>query len=92
MQDRPWDPEKARSNLAEHGVAFEEARSIVLDPLTRFWPDNEHSVAEDRVIAIGIRRSGGALFIVIAIDRQGRMRIISARRATKRERHADETR
>ena len=53
---------------------------------------SSHSVAEDRVNAIGIRRSGGALFIVIAIDRQGRMRIISARRATKRERHAYETR
>ncbi len=92
VQDRPWHPEKARSNLARHGISFDEARSVLLDPLTRFRPDVQHSVNEDRVTAIGIRRTGGALFIVIALDRQGRIRIISARRATKRERHAYEAR
>jgi uncharacterized protein len=90
VQRRPWDPEKARVNLDKHGVAFEEARLALNHPLARQWPDTEHSDDEERSIVIGLSPSGRLLLIVTAIGLDGKMRIISARRATKRERHAYE--
>ncbi len=88
--DRPiWDPEKDRINRAKHGVTFEEARLVLLDPLTRRWPDLDHSGDEDRTIAIGTTLPGQLLVVVTSVE-DGKMRIISARRATKRERHAYE--
>jgi uncharacterized DUF497 family protein len=45
-----WDPEKARINLHEHRVAFEEAATVFLDPLAMTYPDPDHSHDEDREI------------------------------------------
>jgi hypothetical protein len=90
MQDPPWDPEKARRNLAVHDVGFDEAQEAVLDELSRSWPDPEHSFDEERAIVIGHSARGRLLFVVVGLDDEGKMRIITARRATKRERHAYE--
>ena len=62
----------------------------ILDPRSRGWPDPEHSVGEPRSIVIGESISGRLLFVVVTADAEGKMRIISARRATKRERHVYE--
>jgi uncharacterized DUF497 family protein len=90
MQDPPWDPEKARRNLVAHGVSFDEALDAVLDSLSRSWPDPQHSFDEERAIVIGRSARGRLLFVIVGLDLGGKMRVISARRATKRERHAYE--
>jgi uncharacterized DUF497 family protein len=80
-----WDPEKARRNLAKHGVSFEEAATAFADPLsiTRFDPD--HSEDEDRYLLLGATHAG-RLVVVAHTDRRDNIRIISARLATRRER------
>jgi uncharacterized DUF497 family protein len=80
-----WDPEKARRNLAKHGVSFEDAATAFGDPLsiTRFDPD--HSDDEDRFLLLGATHIG-QLVVVAHTDRGDRVRIISARMATRRER------
>jgi uncharacterized DUF497 family protein len=80
-----WDPEKAGANLAAHKVSFEEAVTVFQDPLAVVHADPDHSEAERREILIG-HSVGGPLLLVSFTDRQGRIRIISARQATRRER------
>ena len=80
-----WDPNKAEANLAKHEISFEEAMTVFADPLARIFPDEEHSVDELREIIIG--QSGGHQLILVkftSID--DRVRIFSARKATRRER------
>jgi uncharacterized DUF497 family protein len=90
VQRPPWDRNKARENRATHGIGFDEAQEAVLDRLSRSRRDPEHSYDEPRSIVIGESIRGRLLFVVISTDAEGKMRIISARRATKRERHAYE--
>jgi uncharacterized DUF497 family protein len=90
VQRPPWDPRKERENRATHGVGFDEAEEAVLDRLSRSWRDSEHSDDEPRSIVIGESLRGRLLFVVVTTDTEGMMRIISARRASKRERHAYE--
>lgn len=90
MQQRPWDPDKARLNLAKHGVSFEDAWHAVNHPLARHWPDFGHSHEEERTFAMGFSPTGSLLLVVTATARNGTIRVISARRATKRERNAYE--
>ena len=80
-----WDPEKARLNITKHGVSFEEAATAFADPLsiTRFDPD--HSEDEDRYLLLGATHAG-RLVVVAHTDRRDKVRIISARLATRRER------
>jgi len=80
-----WDPEKAKSNLAKHRVSFEEAATVFFDyrAVTIFDPD--HSEEEDRFITVGMS-SHARILTVAHADREERIRIISARRATRRER------
>ena len=85
-----WDPQKARQNLAKHGVSFEDAHRVLIHSLTRHWPDSKHSPAEERTISIGLTPTGHPLLVVTSHGSDGKMRIISARRATKRERHVYE--
>ena len=82
-----WDPHKARLNVAKHGVSFGEAASAFSDPLslTRFDPD--HSIDEERFLLLGASDQG-RLLVVAHTDRGGRIRIISARLATRRERRS----
>jgi len=80
-----WDPNKAANNLAKHGIGFVEAVSVFLDPLARTYGDPDHSTSESREIPIG-HSVRGRVLIVAHTERSGRLRIISARRATPRER------
>lgn len=84
-----WDPDKAAGNLAKHGVSFQEAATVFGDPLAITYFDPDHSADEDRFVTFG-HSSGGALLVVCHTDRGDRVRIISARRATRRERKAHE--
>ena len=84
-----WDPKKARTNLRDHGVAFEEASTAFLDPLAMTYPDPDHSDEEDREITIGY--STGQRLLFVSHSRRGeRTRIISARKVTRRERKQHE--
>jgi uncharacterized DUF497 family protein len=85
-----WDPEKDWLNQAKHGISFAEAHATLIHALTRDWPDTDHSRNEPRTAAIGSMPNGWVIVIVTAVATDGRIRIISARRATKRERHAYE--
>ena len=79
-----WDPAKAAANVKKHGVAFEEAASVFLDPLALTFWDPDHSEDEDREITIG--RSGRQRVVFVAhTARANGIRIISARRATRQE-------
>jgi len=79
-----WDPAKAAMNRRKHGVSFEEAETVfAIAPRIAF--DDFHSVAEDRFIALGPSNRSRVLY-VSHIYRGGRIRIIMARAATKRER------
>ena len=80
-----WDLRKARSNLAKHGVAFEEASTIFGDSLSLTIPDPEHSRTERRYATMG-RAFNGKLLVVVHTDRGDNIRIISARRASRRKR------
>jgi len=80
-----WDPEKARANLRKHGVSFEEAATVFLDPLAITFPDPDHSDEEAREITIGLTAKHRVMFISHCW-RGDRTRIISARRATRKER------
>ena len=84
-----WDPEKARANRTKHGVAFEEAMTAFLDPLSITILDPDHSERENRFVLIG-RSTTGRLLVVVHTDRGDAIRLISARRATRRERRAYE--
>lgn len=80
-----WDARKAAQNLSRHGVSFDEASTVFGDPLAATVRDPRHSVGEFRFVTIGLSTSDR--FLVVAhTDRDDRIRIISARRATRRER------
>ena len=78
------DPEKEAANLLKHGVSFDEAMSVFRDPLSLTGPDSDHSHGELRFLVTGRSRFGNTL-IVSHTEREGRIRIISARRATRTE-------
>ena len=86
-----WDDRKQRANRAKHGVGFEEARSALRDPSRISRLDVDHSDVEARFLTVGYSSRGRLLTIVTAETTEGIIRIISARRATKRERNAYET-
>ena len=79
-----WDERKAKGNLRKHGVSFEEAATVFADPMSLTIADPLHSTDEDRFVIIGLsycRR----LVVVVHTERDDRIRIIGARRATGRE-------
>jgi uncharacterized DUF497 family protein len=80
-----WDPVKAARNLAKHGVTFQEAATVFGDPLAITYSDPDHSGDEDRFLTFG-HSIEGHLLIVSHTDRGDQTRIISARRATRKER------
>jgi uncharacterized DUF497 family protein len=84
-----WDEDKAASNLKKHKVTFGEAATVFGDSLSSTFPDPDHSIDEDRYITIGTSDRDRVL-IVSHTDREGRIRIISARKATRHERKAYE--
>ncbi len=80
-----WDPEKAEENLRNHGVAFTEAQTVFGDPLEVTIPDPDHSDGEFRFLSLG-RSEADRLLVVSYTERGSRIRIISAREATPKER------
>ena len=80
-----WNPAKAKANLSKHGVSFEEAASVFADPMARIFPDQSHSANEHRELIVGHSRES-TLLVVSFIERTASVRVISARRATRRER------
>jgi uncharacterized DUF497 family protein len=79
------DPKKAIRNLKGHKVSFDEASTAFRDPLSRTIEDPLHSQEESRTVLIG-KSQQGRLLVVVHTERGDRIRIISARLATKRER------
>ena len=79
-----WDSNKAVKNVEKHRVSFEEAATVFGDPMFITFIDEEHSVDEERYITIGLS-SRGRLLMLAHTDREGRIRIISARKAAKKE-------
>jgi uncharacterized protein len=80
-----WDSKKAEANLRKHGVSFDEAATVFLDPHAVSGPDPDHSVDEERYITFGYSRLG-KLLAVSHTHRPGTIRIINARRMTRGER------
>jgi hypothetical protein len=85
-----WDTETAAVNLAKHGVSFDEASTVFGDPLAGTIPDPLHSTDEVRFVTIGLA-TNQKLLVVVHSDMNGGVRIISARRATRRERREYES-
>lgn len=83
--DFKWDRRKAAANFLKHGVAFAEAASVFLNPLAVIFDDEDHSKEELREIIVG-HSSRNRLLVVSYTEHEGRIRIISARVATRRER------
>ena len=79
-----WDQNKAASNLSKHGVCFEEAKTVFDDSLYLDFFDPDHSYSEDRYIIIG-QSSMNRLLLVSYTEYDGKVRLISARKATRKE-------
>jgi hypothetical protein len=80
-----WDGRKAAANFKRHGVAFEDASSVFFDPLAITFPDPDHSWDERREVTLG-RTIREDMVFVCHCERGERIRIISARPATRNER------
>ena len=84
-----WDPTKARENLRKHRISFDRAAEIFLDPLAISIFDKEHTELEERWVSLG-RDGGGSVLLLIhtfleVSPEECKIRIVSARRANKRE-------
>ena len=81
-----WDQVKANANLKKHGVTFEDARSVFFDEFAVQFFDEDHSSEEERFLLLGLSSDAKLLLVCHCEREQGNVvRIISARRATKRE-------
>jgi len=86
-----WDTRKATTNRAKHGVAFEEAATVFSDPDGLDGPDLGHSATESRFLRLGRAGTGRVLVVAYTVRRRDdgeSIRIISARRASRKERAA----
>ena len=82
-----WDEEKNRENQRKHGISFEEAATIFRNSPFDVFYDPDHSIDEERYIAVGFSDRGRILLVVHCENRSGsEIRIISARKASKKER------
>jgi len=80
-----WDEVKAKNNFKKHKVSFEEGKTIFNDPFLFTFPDDVHSSNEVRFINIGLS-ANGLILVLTHTERQDKIRIISCRKATVRER------
>ena len=81
-----WDEKKNASNQKKHGIAFEEAKSVFSDQFARLIPDPDHSDEEDRFILLGTSIHSNLLVVCHCERSNDSIRIISARKAIKKER------
>lgn len=81
-----WNAAKAATNIKKHGVSFEEAKSVFFDEFAVQFFDQENSENEDRFLMLGISNETNLLLVCHCERDQGNtIRIISARKATKKE-------
>jgi uncharacterized protein len=80
-----WDRRKASANERKHGVSFDEAMSVFNDPLARIFDDEDHSTREAREIIIGTS-ARQRLLVISFVARREIVRLINARKGTRRER------
>ncbi len=80
-----WDPAKEARNRRKHGVSFAEAGTVFGDPLSKTYPDLDHSEQEERYLTLGVSESGRIL-VIAHLEEGDTIRIINARQATRRER------
>jgi hypothetical protein len=84
-----WDDEKARANVEKHEVGFAEGATVFNDEFVATLSDPDHSIDEERLIAIGMSVKG-RLLVVSFTERRSKTRLISCRVATPAERKAYE--
>jgi len=80
-----WDPAKARENEKKHGISFREGVTAFSDPLSYTIPDPDHSVGEQRFLLLGLT-ANARLVVISHTERGDRIRLISVRPASSRER------
>ena len=84
-----WDPIKAQENLRKHRISFDRAAEVFLDPRAISIFDEEHSEQEERWVSLGKDRRGSVLILIHTFLQisagEGKIRMISARKANKRE-------
>jgi uncharacterized protein len=80
-----WNPRKAELNLKKHALSFAEAASVFTDPLASIFADEAHSATERREIIIGHCSAKRLVLVCFTEVAKDRIRIISARRVTRRE-------
>jgi len=80
-----WDARKDRTNQRKHGVGFREAATVFEDFLSTTFPDPDHSLSEERFLTVG-ESAIGRILVVAHTEHDEEIRIISARRASRRER------
>ncbi len=84
-----WDPNKNEINKKKHGLSFETAKEVFYDEFAILFDDPEHSIEEERFLIIGVTRSEQICIVSHCYrDNENRIRIISARKATKHEQRA----
>jgi uncharacterized DUF497 family protein len=86
-----WDANKASANLTKHGISFDEALTVFVDPNALDGPDLHHSAGEIRFLRLGRSAFSTVLMVAYTVRRTGNgetIRIISARRASRKERAA----
>ena len=85
-----WDPRKARANADKHGVTFDDAVTVFADPNALDGQDLAHSAVEARYLRLGRAADGRVLMVAYTVrrgdDNAEKIRLISARRASRRER------
>ena len=85
MYEFEWDSNKSKENEKKHKVSFEEAVSVFGDPLAVYFEDEDHSDLEQRNMIVGYSLHG-KLLVVVFTERGNKIRIISSRQLTKKER------
>ena len=85
-----WDEAKNLSNQKKHGVSFEEAETVFYDDDSVLFDDPDHSVGEERFLIIGVTDTEKLCIVSHCYRDEDVIRIISARKATEKERRAYE--
>ena len=85
-----WDQSKNASNQKKHGISFEEAKTVFSDDFARLIADPDHSKEEERFILLGESIESNLLIVCHCVREEESVRIISARKADKKERRTYE--
>lgn len=88
--DIEYDSRKAASNLKKHGVSFDDATTVLLDPMALVREDDD-AQGETRFVAVGMSSTGGLITVCYTLRDDETIRLISARRATTNERRQYES-